>query len=62
MRSLAPPGWWRRLPPSPSPSKRWIEFRMETAYGRPEARPPADDVVAFLEWCRETRRINRHMN
>ena len=56
---LVPSGWWRRWPPVPAPSRAWLSFRMETAYGRPDARPEAADVRAFLEWCKEMRRLVR---
>ncbi|MGO9198513.1 MAG: hypothetical protein ACLQK4_15465 [Acidimicrobiales bacterium] len=59
LRALAPNRWWTRLPPVPVPSRAWLSFRMETAYGDPDARPDARDVVAFLEWCKETR-LGRH--
>ncbi len=49
---LAAPGWWRRRPFLPLPDGRLWGFRMVTAYGRPDADPDADDVVAYLEWCR----------
>lgn len=53
----APRGWWRRWPPLPRPAPEWFAFRMETAYGDPERRPDARDVVAWLEWCRDMRRL-----
>ena len=51
---LAPPGWWRRSPHLPVPDARLWAFRMVTAYGRPDADPRAEDVVSYLEWCRDT--------
>ena len=54
---LAPPGWWRRWPPLPLPDRDYLRFRMQTAYGDPEGGPPADDVVAYLEWCRRFRSV-----
>jgi hypothetical protein len=54
--AMAPRGWWHRWPPAPVPSARWLAFRMETAYGDKGARPRSDDVVAWLEWCRRSRR------
>ncbi|MGA2803616.1 MAG: hypothetical protein ABSF89_04380 [Acidimicrobiales bacterium] len=54
--ALAPRGWWRHWPPAPVPSPGWLAFRMETAYGDPDARPVPEDVVAFLDWCRMSRR------
>jgi hypothetical protein len=54
LRRMAPPGWWRRPPHLPLPDRRLWEFRMVTAYGRPDAAPDRRDVVTFLEWCRAT--------
>lgn len=56
LQALVPRRWWARRPPLPLPAPAWIAFRMETAYGRPDARPRSDDVVTFLEWCKESRR------
>lgn len=55
MRVTAVPAWWRRIPPLPLPSRSWLAFRMETAYGDGSARPPPDDVIVWLEWCRHSR-------
>jgi hypothetical protein len=54
LRSLAPRLWWRSPPHLPVPDRRLWEFRMVTAYGRPDAVPDRADVVSFLEWCRAT--------
>jgi hypothetical protein len=54
--SLAPQGWWHHWPPVPFPSPEWLAFRMETAYGDAGARPSPEDVVAWLDWCRTSRR------
>jgi hypothetical protein len=51
---MAPAGWWRRWPPLPTPDPRWLAFRMETQYGDPAATAAAEDVVAFLRWCRNS--------
>ncbi len=32
---------------------------MVAAYGDPDARPEPDDLVTFLEWCRENRPSRR---
>jgi len=51
---LAPVGWWHRWPPLPLPGSQWWRFRMETAYGGAGDRvPEEDDVVSYLEWCRQ---------
>lgn len=49
---LAPARWWRRWPPLPLPDRAYLRFRMETAYGDPEAEPAPADVVTYLAWCR----------
>ena len=52
LRRMAPRLWWRSSPHLPLPDRRLWEFRMVTAYGRPDATPTRSDVVSFLEWCR----------
>jgi hypothetical protein len=52
LRRLTPRLWWRTAPHLPLPDRRLWEFRMVTAYGRPDAEPTRADVIAFLEWCR----------
>jgi hypothetical protein len=56
---LAGPGWWHRRPYLPLPDSRLWAFRMETAYGRTDVDPEVDDVVAYLEWCRDSGRRRR---
>ena len=58
--ALAPTGWWRRRPFLPLPAPAYLAFRLQTMYGRPRHRPGPDDVVAYLEWCRELRRRRPH--
>lgn len=57
-RRLVPPGWWRRRPWLPLPSRDYLRFRLETAYGG-TGRTPArgEDVIAYLEWCRAWRAL-----
>jgi hypothetical protein len=52
LRRMAPRLWWRSSPHLPLPDRRLWEFRMLTAYGRPDATPSRADVISFLEWCR----------
>ncbi|MHB1487004.1 MAG: hypothetical protein ACYCS7_01685 [Acidimicrobiales bacterium] len=49
---LAGPGWWRRSPFWPVPDPAWLAFRMETIYGRADARPAPEDLIDYLDWCR----------
>ena len=49
--SVTPRSWWRRPPYLPLPDRRWMQFRLETAYGgdgRGPVRP--QDLVNYLEW------------
>jgi len=54
---LAPSRWWAKRPFLPIPSAEYLEFRLVTQYGgghgEPLRRPEADDVVAYLQWCRD---------
>ncbi len=54
---LAPRGWWRRAPHLPVPSADYLRFRMLTQYGGEGtvADARAEDLVTYLEWCREWR-------
>jgi hypothetical protein len=51
---FAAPGWWRRRPYLPLPADDLWRFRMVTAYGDPDRRPPPSDVLDYLEWCRRS--------
>ena len=51
---LARPGWWKRPPFLPVPDRDYVRFRMQTAYGSAGA-PDPEDLVAYLNWCREFR-------
>lgn len=42
--------WYKRVPFLPLPSRRYMRWRMYTAYGDEDAIPPADDVIAFARW------------
>lgn len=53
---LAPRGWWHRWPPLPLPDPAYLRFRLVTAYGRTDHAPEPDDVVSYLDWCRDWRR------
>jgi hypothetical protein len=47
-------GWWRRAPFLPLPDREYLRWRMYTAYADEDAVPPAEDVVRFARWRRET--------
>jgi len=52
---LAPRRWWRRWPPVPRPDHGYLRFRAETMWGDAGHRAGADDLVAYLRWCRSMR-------
>lgn len=52
-RRLAAPGWWRRAPFLPLPTREYLELRMVTQYGSAQHRPDPRDVVHYLAWCRQ---------
>ena len=43
-------GWYRRFPFLPLPSRKYVRWRMHTAYGDDTAVPPVDDVVRYARW------------
>jgi len=56
---LARPGWWHRWPPLPAPDPDYLRFRLQTQYGDPDREPAPQDVLAYLEWCRDYPRAAR---
>jgi hypothetical protein len=46
--------WWARAPFLPVPDRRYLRWRMYTAYADERAVPPVEDVVRFARWRRET--------
>lgn len=48
-------GWYRRPPFLPIPDRDYVRWRMDTAYGSPDAVPPVDDVVRYAEWVSRSR-------
>ena len=47
-------GWHRQPPFLPLPDPTYLRWRMYTAYADERAVPPAEDVVRFARWRRET--------
>jgi hypothetical protein len=63
--ALVPTRWWARWPPLPLPDRDWLAFRWETAYGSSQHSATPDELIEWLEWCREVRtaagyRLARH--
>lgn len=43
-------GWYRRPPFLPLPSRAYLRWRMDTAYGDPDAVPTYEELERFLRW------------
>jgi hypothetical protein len=43
-------GWYARLPFLPLPSRKYVRWRMHTAYGDPDIIPPAADIIRYARW------------
>lgn len=48
--------WYRRFPFLPLPPRRYVRWRMDTAYGDPAAVPPPEELARFLRWARRMRK------
>ena len=46
--------WWAQFPWLPVPDLPYLRWRMYTAFGDEAAVPPAEDVIRFARWRRET--------
>lgn len=57
--AFRPRNWYRKAPFLPLPSKAYMRWRLETAYGEPDAVPPADEIARFVTWSAEMRRRMR---
>jgi len=55
--ATAAPGWFRKAPFVPRPEPGYLDWRMLTAYGRPDAIPTEREVEEFLRWRRVLRRL-----
>ncbi len=57
--AFRPRGWYRKPPFLPLPSRAYMSWRLETAYGDADAVPPEDELVRFITWSAEMRRRMR---
>lgn len=55
--ATAAPDWFRKAPFVPRPEPRYRDWRLQTAYGRPDATPTEREVEEFLRWRRNLRRF-----
>jgi hypothetical protein len=49
-------GWWRRAPFLPVPPRRYLEWRLHTAFGSADAVPTSRQLAAYLRWTRDALR------
>ena len=49
-------GWYRSPPFLPLPPRSYLRWRLDTAYGDPEATPSPDEVERYLAWGTAMRR------
>lgn len=54
--------WYRTFPFLPLPSRLYLRWRMETAYGDPNAVPPYGELERYLRWARAMRREMRDVS
>ena len=57
--AFRPKDWYRKAPFLPLPSRAYMRWRLETAYGEPDAVPPADEIARFVTWSAGMRRRMR---
>lgn len=48
--------WYRRPPFLPMPPRSYVRWRLETAYGDPEASPPLEQLARYVLWTSRMRR------
>ena len=48
--------WYRTFPFLPLPPRSYLRWRMETAYGDPDAVPPPRELERYLRWAAKMRR------
>ena len=52
--AFAPAAWWRQRPFLPVPDEEVMRWRAATAYGSPDTPVDPADVVAYLEWRKQS--------
>lgn len=43
--------WYRRFPFVPIPDREYVRWRMDTAYGSPDAMPSATEIERYARWA-----------
>ncbi|MEL0074503.1 MAG: hypothetical protein VW708_00125 [Ilumatobacter sp.] len=59
LSALSPSGWWREGSRRPGPPSDYLHFRLVTQYGGSGRSIASRDVVNYLAWCRDWRRMCR---
>lgn len=54
--AFRPNGWFRTPPFLPVPPRSYMRWRLETAFGDPNATPAFDELERYIRWSREMRR------
>ncbi|MEM7415017.1 MAG: hypothetical protein AAF389_05925 [Gemmatimonadota bacterium] len=47
--------WYRRPPFLPIPPRSYVRWRLDTAYGDPDAVPPLDELERYVVWTARMR-------
>lgn len=54
--------WYRKPPFLPVPPRAYMRWRLDTAYGDPDAVPRLGELSRFLRWSQQLRRRIKEMN
>lgn len=52
-------GWYTRFPFLPLPSRKYVRWRMHTAYGDEEHMPSMAELEAYVRWAARMRKHGR---
>ena len=55
-------GWYSQFPFLPVPSQKYLKWRLETAYGYSEAKPPIEELERYIKWSADMRRMTQKEN
>jgi len=55
--ALAPAKWWASGSRLPVPRADYMEFRLATLSGDPDAMPTVEETITYLEWSRSMRSL-----
>ena len=55
--AVSPDGWWRTFPFVPRVEPDYAAWRLATAYGTEATAVAGEDLIGYLRWRRQQRRI-----